>query len=386
MDFPRLWKLALVAGLLTGGAIASSESLALALADIQPELAVRLNGDQSDALSNLAAQNLGGASGGGSAIGKNAAQRAIAIDPFDAQAAAHLGLLLQLDNDQAAAAEMMAYAQRVSRRDTATQFWWIEYWAQRGEVAKILRHYDTALRTSSQAPSILFPILVTAVEDPIVSRQLAESLDRNALWTEQFVQQFAQSTPDNAAISRFFLNLAAADFVASELAISTAISRLVEAGSPDQALGIYAAFYPEVSKSVVRNPSFADATHLPTPFDWSLAESGFYVGFGSNGLEIDAPTSASGPIASQIARLSTGDWQVQLYHDGGLPESGRLTLDLVCIDNLIDLQPVIRREGNVLETRVRIPANCGYQKLTVSLRSSDASTALKLDRIVFNKL
>lgn len=386
MNIPNAWQFALAAGLLTGSAIASSESFALALADVQPELAVRLNGDQSDALSNLAALSLGATSGDSPDNGRDAAQRAIAIDPFDVQAAAHLGMLSQLDDDQATARRIMNYAQMVSRRDTTVQFWWIEHWARRGDVVKILRHYDTALRTSSQAPSTLFPILVSAVGNPIVSRQLAETLDNNALWTDQFVQQFAQSSPDDEAISGFFKHLAATDFIVSELAISTAISRLVESGNAAQAFELYTAYYPEKAKPLIRNASFGDTSHLPTAFDWTLAEAGFYVGLGQSGLQIDAPASVSGPVAHQITRLSAGDWEIRLEHDGGATGSERLALDLVCMGDAVDLQPVAAREDGVVRTQVRIPVNCDHQRLTISLRSSAAGEAFEINRLVSNRL
>lgn len=385
MISPRPWKFALAAGLLSASAIASSESLALALADIQPELAVKLNGDQSDALSNLASAKLGGA-GGGSDNGKVDAQRAIAIDPFDVQAAAHLGLISQLGNDQAAAAEMMNYAQRVSRRDTTTQFWWIEYWAQRGDVKSVLHHYDTALRTSPRAPSTLFPILVAAIQNPMVSQLLAGSLDNDALWTDQFVQQFAQSAQDGAAIGRFFQNLAAADFIVSERAITSAVSRLIDLGTPTQAYALYSTFYPATAKPPIQNATFAENTHLPTAFDWNLTKASFYIGLGSDGLEIDAPATASGPVASQISQLPAGEWQVLLYHDGGLKGSEALSLDVACIGQSAGSRPVAQPRPDILETRVRVAADCAHQRLTISLRSSDESKAMKISRIIFREL
>jgi hypothetical protein len=385
MISPRPWKFALAAGLLSAGAIASSESLALALADIQPELAVKLNGKQSDALSNLASAKLGGA-GSGSDNGKVEAQRAIAIDPLDVQAAAHLGLISQLANDQAAAAEIMNYAQRVSRRDTTTQFWWIEYWAQRGDVKRVLRHYDTALRTSSQAPSTLFPILVTAIQNPMVSHLLAGSLDNDALWTDQFVQQVAQSAQDGAAIVWFFEDLAAADFIVSERAISSAISRLIDVGTPAQGYALYSTFYPATRKLPIQNATFAENTHLPTAFDWNLTKASFYVGLGSDGLEIDAPATASGPVASQISQLPAGEWQVLLSHDGGLKGSEALSLDIACIGQSAASLPVAQRRPDILETRVRVAADCAHQRLTISLRSSEESKALKISRIKFREL
>ena len=381
MNLRRFWSFGLAAGLLTLGAVASSESLAFALADAQPELAITLNSEQSDALSNLASQSLREGSTESPDNGRLPAQRAIAIDPFDAQAAAHLGLLLQLDGKQASAASAMEYAQRISRRDASTQFWWIEYWAQRGELDNVLHHYDAALRSSEQAPSTLFPILISAVENPLVSRKLAERLDNTALWTDQFVQQFAQSSQNTAAIGRFFLNLADADFITSELAISTAISRLAESGNVAQGFALFAAFYPEAGTPFVQDPMFAGTGHIPTPFDWILAEADFYLGLGADGLEIDAPASASGPIVSQVTRLPAGDWQVRLSHDGGLTGSERLNLDLICLDIPINLQPILMRKAAALEAEIQIPPSCDYQKLTVSFRSSDRATALSLKRI-----
>lgn len=386
MNLNRFWKFALAAGLLTGGAIASSESLALALANTQPELALKLNGNQSVALSNLASRGLEGGSANVADNGRVNAQRVVTINPLDARASAHLAMLFQLDNDEAAATNMMNYAQRISRRNTAAQFWWIEHWAQRGDVAKVLRHYDIALRTSGSAQSTLFPVLVAAVENPIVSQQLALALDDEAVWTAQFVQQFAQVTRNSDAIRRFFLELVEADFGTSELAIATAISRLVDAGSPAQGFELYTAFYREAAEPLIRNANFSTAPHLPTAFDWNLGEAGFYVGLGPDGLELDATNSASGLVASQVVQLTPGAWSVQFQHDGGLAGSERLNLDLVCIGSSVGTQPAPQRQPNVFQAQVRIPSDCPYQKMSILLRSSDSGEALKINRVVLQRL
>src|SRR3546814_1290750 len=76
--------------------------------------------------------------------------------------------------DQAKGERLLAYSQKLSRRDLRTQLMAIELAVAQGDISGALRHYDIALRTKKNAPELLFPVLTSALPDPRSEERTSE--------------------------------------------------------------------------------------------------------------------------------------------------------------------------------------------------------------------
>lgn len=101
-------------------------------------------------------------------------------------------------HDRPRAARIYAIAaQRVSRRDLVNQLILIEQAVQADDAPLALRHYDTALRTSEAARTILFPVLATAIGQSDIRRELVPYVQAGASWMPFFVQFAIRNDADS---------------------------------------------------------------------------------------------------------------------------------------------------------------------------------------------
>ncbi|QDM41015.1 hypothetical protein [Altererythrobacter sp. TH136] len=365
-------KSALVCGALAAAFVAGKESLALALADTQPQLALRLNPNQSDALSAAAHAAVSGAPSANLQLAGRQAAKALQIDPTNSRAAANVAVLRQLDGSETDAVEAMRYAQRLSRRNLAAQLWWIEYSAEQGDVERTLTHYDTAMRTARSAPSLLFPVLVTAVGNPIVSRRLAEVLAQRPSWAEQFVQQLAQSGRDLDAVHGLLSAMAASGAPVADPALRTALQRLVDDARYREALSLFAAYRPERAAAPVRNPTFRPISQGATIFDWQTGEGAEAAVLSPDGLLIEASSGTAKPAASQLVALPVGQHRFGLAYSA-LSDEGAAepALSAHCASD----GSLLGRSARTAEGQVRlefsVPAGCVLQRLEIALPEAD---------------
>ncbi|HYC66064.1 MAG TPA: hypothetical protein VEC14_15145, partial [Reyranellaceae bacterium] len=94
---------------------------------------------------------------------------------------------LELSGDRRRAGRLFELSSAISRRSLPTRLWLIQRSVDRGDVAGALDNFDLALRTSSAAPDILFPVLAGATADPGLVRPIAGVLDRPTDWRAMFL-------------------------------------------------------------------------------------------------------------------------------------------------------------------------------------------------------
>ncbi|MFV3464693.1 hypothetical protein ACNJFH_21305, partial [Mycobacterium tuberculosis] len=86
------------------------------------------------------------------------AQAALQRDPMSVRAVSTLAFLAAEKGNAVQAARLLAYSERLSRRDLPTQLALIETKVQANDVVGALVHYDRALRTSKTSEAILVPV------------------------------------------------------------------------------------------------------------------------------------------------------------------------------------------------------------------------------------
>lgn len=271
-----------------------------------PELALRVSPTDSRALSNLADRlliekqslaNLGRS--------KQLARAALLNDPTNVAALRILGFAAS-EKDQLSIFEL---SNRLSRRDLATQLWLIEYYVGRDDAARALTHYDAALRTSTVAPQLLFPVLAKASGDETLAPQIATVLAKRPPWAMAFLNEILFSSPSPDTLLTIFKQVAKSGPKLPQTVADGLTARMLRdyrfdlvrdayfvAGGTDKSVG-----------TRVKNGNFSsDQTLLP--FDWTFTAD----------EKIDAGRSPSEIVANdlrlvvQVTQANTGEAARQL--------------------------------------------------------------------------
>jgi len=309
------------------------------------------------------------------------AHEALRRDPTTIIAATTLGLDVGLRGQDAAARRLLAYSQKLSRRDFPTQVWAIEDAVNRNDIPAALHGYDVALRTSRNAPQLLFPILASAITDPSIRAGLIPTLRRNPSWRHAFVEFVAENGPDPQATAHLFRGLHQAKVAISDQANATVTKALVEKNLPDAAWTFYASLHPGADRRISRDPRFTAIVSTPAPFDWvPLGSQGISTSFQRDDrggiFDFSAPASVGGPLLTQMQMLPPGNYQLTGHSSGidqpaaSLPYwvlscAGGRELGRVTVPNSV-------HAGGTFSGSFTVAADCPVQSLTFVAQPSDA--------------
>jgi hypothetical protein len=243
------------------------------------------------------------------------ARAALQREPTAVAALSTLGLTAGVRGDLKAARGAFALAERLSRRDLQTQLWLIEDDVGRGNISGALMHYDTALRTSRNAPDLLFPVLATAIADPAVRRATAGILARRPAWGDSFVGYLAGNSTNPRAAAQLFLSLRQADVTVPQQASTLTINSLIARGLIDDAWAYYARIRAGADRRSARDPHFDPAIVAPSLLDWvPINDGGITTSIqrGDRGgvFGFDVPAGPGGPLLQQIQLLPAGAYRL----------------------------------------------------------------------------
>jgi hypothetical protein len=361
-----------VAGLLGAGALLLPSSLALALVDAHPALAARI------APSNARVAMAAAAAVGGDprkpeirALVSTALDSDLSVLPAVELRAADLAA----SGQRAQAQRLFQLSDRLSRRSLPTRLWLIQASVDRGDVAGALTKIDLALRTSTEAPAILFPILAKASADATLTAPLARLLDRPSDWRLVYFEWALANDPDLHSLAEVAMRMRSIGLVRANTIDQRLIERLVSQGDFSQALRLRQRFDPR-PPALVADSHFGDPSAL-SPFGWSLVSDGS-IG-AERSLAGDGPALAyratsprSGQVAAQLLALPPGRyalatrtatravgktplWSITCGQQGG-PQLAGLE------------QPAAA--GAQSATDFAVPADCPAQWLVLRLRPS----------------
>lgn len=251
------------------------------------------------------------------------ATRALSRDPTNVIAARTLGLVYARRGNQPVSDRLLHYADALSRRDLATQLWFIESSVQRNDIDEALRHYDRALRTSPRARDVLLPILVRAAADPAISDPLARLVAQRPPWWSHFLDQLVADGDSPGALAHMILALRLNPGDPAERDdLGRALGRLVDLGAYstaralDARLGLGGSSAPG---KFVRNGGFETNASF-SPFDWRLTNQPDLAGVrraGEDGapgfvLALISSNGQSGTAARQLVLMPPGHYRLTL--------------------------------------------------------------------------
>lgn len=345
----------------------------------------------------LAAQTFAGvdATRADRALASQLARTALRQDPTAVSAVSTLGIDTQLRGDTPGARRLFAYAQTLSRRDIATQLWMVEDAVGRGDVNGALRHYDIALRTSSAASEVLFPVLASAISDPAIRTALTRTLAAQPAWSQAFVIYASAKGPDPRATASLLTALQRARFPVPEVASAAIVNLLIFDNLLDDAWSYYASVRRGVDRRQSRDPGFMAQTGASSPFDWApVNDSGVTTSIqrGDRGgiFVFAAPASIGGPLLRQLQVLPPGVYRLE-GHGTGIeqpPETAPYWL-LSCVDGRElgrAALPNSTQADGAFAGRFSVPQGCPVQTLTLVARPADKVSGVsgQIDRVLLH--
>ncbi|WRH76564.1 MAG: hypothetical protein RSE16_03610 [Sphingobium sp.] len=124
------------------------------------------------------------------------AREALANQAINAKALRVLGYVAETKGDSVMAEKYVRMAAKLSRREPGAQLWLIEAAARTGNIPQTLVHYDIALRTKPDTQSILYPRLLSAIDDKDIRTNLKPYIRAGNGWGASFLF-FANSNSQN---------------------------------------------------------------------------------------------------------------------------------------------------------------------------------------------
>lgn len=311
------------------------------------------------------------------------ARRALKQDPTVVSGVVSLGLVRLQQGNAAAAGRLLAYAQQLSRRDLPTQLWAIEDAVARNDPAGALRHYDIALRTSKQAPEILFPILASAIANSNVRNALIAFLRSKPQWAAAFIGYVAGSDADPAAVSQLFLDLQRNGLSISSDATAVIINRLIAANAIDAAWTHYALVRGVTNRQTARDPQFRAHFSIPAVFDWNpVNDDAIITSIDSGdaqdgGFHFAVSSGSGGMVLQQLQQLPIGRYRIEGQSvDIDQPDASLPYWSLTCesgreIGRVI--VPKSSQAGGRFAGTFDVPLGCPVQRLALMARPTDAA-------------
>lgn len=319
-----------------------------------------------------------------------AAARALALaalrrEPVNAIASRTAGFTAMLSGDAQEARRFFEYSESLSRRDLPTQLWLIEDKVQRNDINGALRHYDRALRVSSEARSLLIPILVQASADRAIALPLSELLKARPLWWSAFVDALITEGRSPAALAFIVHRLRLRPDDAGERErLAHALSTLAGRGAIGEAYAIYRDARPEPERSaLLRNGGFESGDSLG-PFDWWLVDESGLAAVrerrdGSSGdfaLSLVAGNGRGGEVARQLLVLRPGRYRLTMRAGDIVGDPlARPIVQFACArgqqTSLAQIRlPTATSGGSRIAETITVPSSgCEAQLLTISTGS-----------------
>ncbi|MEM8726321.1 MAG: hypothetical protein AAGE86_12440 [Pseudomonadota bacterium] len=286
-----------------------------------PSFALSLNAEDPvalvrDAQLKLAAGSIPPDDGGGAIVG--VVRRSVSELAINPAAFRLYGLSSATNADLPGVREQMAISERMERRDAATQLWLIEDAVEQNDVARALRHYDTALRTEDSTRAVLYPVLTDALESPVIRQRFLRYMNEQPPWLESFLRFAVSNTSEPVAIadlaklSKGFPDGAAYSSLDTELLRQLVTSNDFEAAT-DHYRRIEGAD-PGVLTSLTITEASTDLNRAPVTWQpFSIDGINPFILASANGegaLEIESEMEAgfNGPVARKLLALDPGGY------------------------------------------------------------------------------
>lgn len=298
-----------------------------------------------------------------------------------------MALASESRGDRPAAERLYRLSDRIGRRSLATRLWLAQDAVERGDVPATLAHMEIALRTSTAAPTLVFPALARGLEDPALVEPIAALVDRPSDWREAFLIYAAESAAPQSAAA-LFLAIRDRRLVLKNDLDRKLVARLVEDGQfslarrTDRAFASNADTAPLVADGGFDDPS---ARH---PFGWGITETSEIgasreVEDGRAVLAYHANSAEGGQVAAQLLTLPQGEY---LFEAKAAQSSESEVPPLWVISCAGQARVVatipLRPLGNPRSSfRFAVPAGCPAQWLTLAVRPALAPQSGRVESV-----
>lgn len=308
------------------------------------------------------------------------AREAIMQDATAVEAFTVLALEAQTKGDAAKVNALFEQSRRLSRRELQAHIWAIEEAVNRGDIDTALGRYDTALRTSSRATEVLFPILAAALAEPKIRSRVVKMVAAEPMWGESFVTFTGLGNFEPQAAASFFAGLDNARYEVEDVHRTALVNALSTAEGFDAAWNYYATFRTDASRTQSRDPSFSALVQQPSIFDWRTFDStGVFATIqraGEGGLvEFSASPGSGGRVLAQSQMLLPGTYElVARVSDLDGVESAKPYWTLTCADGreLGRVEMDNQQGEQVVRGSFTVDSGCVNQALALVVRPSDA--------------
>jgi hypothetical protein len=306
---------------------------------------------------------------------------ALGRDPTNVVAVRTIGLVSDAAGERGRTASLMATAERMSRRDQPTQLWMITFHGRRGDMRRMIHHFDIAMRTSNRSWEELIRLMVAMTADPSILAPLRARLVSRPGWFFPFVDELGTRGPSPDHAVMLIRGLLRPDNPAERAYLANFVTQLATRGNYDLAWAVYADARPQHAtrtRFAVRNGGF-EAVDQFAPFEWQLAQEDELGAFrqpspdGREGmvLAVIAANGRSGQVARQLVGLRPGRYRLRAEM-GAVPATAfdRPRINVTCADAQARTLLALRSStGHSDIGRVggdfSIPADCAWQWLTI---------------------
>ncbi len=310
------------------------------------------------------------------------ARTALRYDPTTVGAVTTLAVGAKVAEQPRNSDRLFSYAERLSRRDLATQLWAIENAIARNNVPDALRHYDVALRTTAKASVLLFPILSEAITAPEIRTALVTTLAQQPPWAGDFIGYSATAGSQPQATAQLFAALQRSRVSVAPAARSQLVNTLVGRNAYDAAWAVYAAGHPGSDRQRSRDADFAANVATPAVFDWiPVGGSGITTSIqrsGTGGLfDFATGPNVAGVLLQQVQLLPPGAYRLDGRSSGvDQPATSLPYWTLRCqVDGRelgrVSLPNSAKQNGNFTGSFI-VPSGCGAQLLALAALPTDA--------------
>lgn len=192
--------LAWIAWQIASGPVLSS------LARSNPDLALKLSSDQTQALNTVAARELANPDGNPDTA-KALAQRALRLSPFDQRSYFALLEVAEKQKDAAAAQGLMQFASDKMWRNLPLQLTLLDRGVRQEHFDQALLHADAVLRVQPDYKDKLLPVLSAFLLNPRSSAAMQHFLGTAPPWREWFLQQLSQRLVKRSLLDPLYASL-----------------------------------------------------------------------------------------------------------------------------------------------------------------------------------
>lgn len=371
-----------------GVALAIGSSLQAASFAFQskvPSIALQIDPNNPVALVRKARNNLaaGTSDGDNASETLQAARQSIAANPLNADAFSLYGLITMANSDTKTVSRQMTMADRLSRRDSATQLFLIEEAVRRNDVAAALRHYDAALRVRSSLRASLFPVLASALRESAIRKRFLPYMSSSTPWLEPFLRYAIVEGEYPASIAA--LALEAGGFPDSE-SFARRTEELLRVLITKNEYGLALQIFEKIGDgdpAILTDGRFtaANTDQRFAPFTWQIDTHGgidpIFVTNASDALELEVRLDAgfTGNVLRKVFALPPGSYALAASTESeGNSAEGTVGWVMSCVSNS-GSREILRESQDLLdqgsfETSFEVPEGCPFQMLQLSARTS----------------